>query len=196
MEVLASITRHFWGMVSSRQAGAELSLNEKTVKRYYDQLRRRIWSRSEEQYGHKVLTVEDNLGKVVPLFGYSLQGGEAQVWFPLPEGVAGAEGEVAEYLICADSLAAQRLLDLDRCHCYVVDNGRVRQVTNAADQGREFWLFVKRGLASYRGGYRRNFPLFVREMEYRFNRRHDEKGDELTRLFLSGLDPENVMDIT
>lgn len=190
--VLAAITQRFWGMTSSRQAGEELSLNDKTVKRYYDLLRRRIWSWSAEQNGDAVLTVQGTHGKVLPLFGFTLQEGGVRIWFPPQEGEGQAAGHTADYLVCADSAAAQRLLDLDRCHCYVVDNGLLRHVTMAANPGRDFWLYVKQGLAAYRGGYRHNFPLFIREMEYRFNRRHHEGGDEeLTRLLLSGYEPEN-----
>ncbi|MDB5295547.1 MAG: hypothetical protein JWO31_1530 [Phycisphaerales bacterium] len=47
-------------------------------------------------------------------------------------------------------------------------NGRTH--TNGVEN---FWRFAGRPLKLYRGGWKRNFRLFVREMEFRLNDRHD-----------------------
>lgn len=36
-----------------------------------------------------------------------------------------------------------------------------------------FWSYAKHGLYQYRGVSKSNFPLYLKEMEYRFNHRHD-----------------------
>ena len=37
-----------------------------------------------------------------------------------------------------------------------------------------FWGFAKRRLKMYHGGFKKNFPFFIREMEFRFNHRDDK----------------------
>ncbi|HUT98430.1 MAG TPA: transposase, partial [bacterium] len=37
-----------------------------------------------------------------------------------------------------------------------------------------FWGYAKRRLKVYHGGFKRNFDLFIREMEFRFNHRGDQ----------------------
>ena len=36
-----------------------------------------------------------------------------------------------------------------------------------------FWVFAKRRLKMYQCGFKRNFLMFMREMEFRFNHRDD-----------------------
>lgn len=43
----------------------------------------------------------------------------------------------------------------------------------AAGSFENFWGFSKRRLKMYHGGWKRNFRLFIREMEFRFNERHN-----------------------
>ncbi|RZI46123.1 transposase [Candidatus Finniella inopinata] len=49
-----------------------------------------------------------------------------------------------------------------------------------------FWSFAKRRLKLYHGGFKVNFYFFLKEMEYRFNNREDDKAvEKLYRLISS-----------
>lgn len=46
-----------------------------------------------------------------------------------------------------------------------------------------FWSFAKHGLYNYRGVSQSMFPLYLKEMEYRYNHRCDNLLDLLIRLY-------------
>jgi transposase-like protein len=47
-----------------------------------------------------------------------------------------------------------------------------------------FWGYAKRRLRAYHGGFKRNFRLFIREMEFRFNHRDGENALNYLRSIL------------
>lgn len=49
-----------------------------------------------------------------------------------------------------------------------------------------FWSFAKHGLYNYRGVSKSMFPLYLKEMEYRFNHRNDNLLQSLIHLYFSG----------
>ena len=49
-----------------------------------------------------------------------------------------------------------------------------------------FWSFAKHGLYNYRGVSQSNFPLYLKEMEYRYNHRSDNLLQLLIHLYFGG----------
>jgi transposase len=46
-----------------------------------------------------------------------------------------------------------------------------------------FWSFAKHGLYQYRGVAKSNFPLYLKEMEYRYNHRHENLLKSFVQLY-------------
>lgn len=65
-----------------------------------------------------------------------------------------------------------------------VRKGRKRSVHINGIEG--FWSFAKHGLYNYRGVSRSMFPLYLKEMEYRYNHRYDNLLNLLIRLYFGG----------
>lgn len=49
-----------------------------------------------------------------------------------------------------------------------------------------FWSFAKHGLYNYRGVSKSNFPLYLKEMEFRYNHRHEPLLPLLVKIYYSG----------
>lgn len=62
--------------------------------------------------------------------------------------------------------------------------GRKRLVHINGTEG--FWSFAKHGLYNYRGVSKSNFPLYLKEMEYRYNHRKDNLLNLLIQLYFGG----------
>jgi len=62
-----------------------------------------------------------------------------------------------------------------------VRKGRKRLIHINGIEG--FWSFAKHGLYNYRGVSKSNFPLYLKEMEYRYNHRKDSLLNLLIRLY-------------
>ena len=151
-------------MIPSRQGAHEIGINEKTVKRYYDLLRRGVAAAGENGW----FSAGSPLQEKMPVFGFSLLDNIVKVSFP-QQHIRDSEPAAPDYLICADNMKALQSLNLDAFHCY----SRLRQMGEPAlvRTPPDFWMFVKQRLVLYRGGFRKNFPLFVSEMEFRYNNR-------------------------
>src|SRR3989344_1256918 len=65
-----------------------------------------------------------------------------------------------------------------------VRKGRKRSVHINGIEG--FWSFAKHGLYNYRGVSRSMFPLYLKEMEYRYNHRTENLLNLLIRLYYTG----------
>jgi transposase-like protein len=164
--------------VAARQAAAIIGINEKTVKRYYDLLRRNLAHVAEHGGAGKFSIHEADCKGRLPVFGYIRTDASVSVLFPASEGAAVSELSPA-YVVWADSRRALERCDLDSFRCLPHNVGG-----NALSlrQSEEFWLYVKKGLALYRGGFCKNFHLFLREMEFRYNNRGNA---EVTKLLVT-----------
>lgn len=181
-KVLWEIARSFWLMAPAARGCDSLGLNRKTVQRYYLILRLRITKDRErallELFGNFTPDTspfggcspagpgQSGQGRH-PVFGIITRGREAWVLFPEQGGRHGTPVETVtdalapDYWVYARGPGAYEKKDIDRFSCLPA-TGR-----------EEFWLFAKRRLRKYYGGFKRNFPLFIREMEFRFNHRDD-----------------------
>lgn len=181
-KVIREIAGSFWLMAPAASSCGRLGLNRKTIQRYYLILRLRITRNRErilrEVFGDVSLAQAPFAGLCpagpargehgrYPVFGTISRGGEVWVVFPGKSAHAGqtaeAQGDclVPDYWVYARDLGAFERKEIDRFAC-------------TAGTGREeFWPFARRRLKRYYGGFKKNFPLFIREMEFRYNHRDD-----------------------
>lgn len=181
-ETLQHIVRNFWRMNPASESASERGVNIKTLQKYNDLLRRSISDINER----KVLEQFGSLTASAELFGETarrkgLAAGVRPLFCLVPKedrvyllSAQEEERKVPDLAvpepggwIYARDAQAHASLELDRIHWVGAVPGRER----SAEAG--FWIAAKRGLVKYHGGFRKNFYLFMREMEFRFNN-HDE----------------------
>ena len=90
--------------------------------------------------------------------------------------------------IYSDSLASYDGLITDGYRHYRINHGETFAATERRHiNGIEnFWAFAKTRLRRYYGTRRSHFPLYLKEMEYRFNHRRDNVLNLLIRLYFGG----------
>ncbi|HEX9024492.1 MAG TPA: hypothetical protein VF799_11710 [Geobacteraceae bacterium] len=181
-ETMEAIARGFWRMTSASATAEELGMNCKTVQKYYDLFRRALHFELEaavrKRFGGSHVLPErfrkaaarKNLGgEAEPLLCLARADGKPSILFvqgaPEEEVAAVPDEEIYGWLYAMDR-AARDSLNLDRMHY-------TRELPDEYGHG-SFWMYAKKGLVRYHGGFRRHFHLFMREMEFRFNN-HDEK---------------------
>ncbi len=180
---LKVIAQSFWQMVPASAAAVELGLNSKTLQRYYDVIRRGITEANEafakDHFGgtginpaifHAAAACRGLGAGTQPLFCLVDWKGKFSLLFPGEDLEAvravGAIPAILGWAYAQDDRALS-LLDLDRTHFLFTAE------TNDGALDRSFWPDFKRGLLRYHGGFRKNFRLFVREMEFRCNYRNE-----------------------
>lgn len=192
---ICEIVRLFWLGVPSARAARDLGIHRNTAYRYYKRLRERIAADREAELekleGH--IEVDESYfggqrkgkrgrgaaGKI-PVFGLLKRGGEVRVILPPNCGEKHLLGAILENveldsIVYSDGWKAYNKLSINGFH-----HKRVNHHSEFADgpvhiNGIEnFWGFAKRRLKAYHGGFKRNFYLFIREMEFRFNHRNDK----------------------
>lgn len=175
-ETIRIIAQRFWEMTTTTSVAAELNLNIKTVQRYFLRAREGMARCCEESamahFGSDRVYLElfeddgarpDCGSQARPICAIAespetislLFGNENNQQTTPP-----ALSEVAGWLYGRTAESIERHL-LDQMHLYL-HHGQT------AELPRQFWQFAKKGLARYQGGFRHNFPLFLREMEFRF----------------------------
>ena len=205
---LKEIVRLFWLMVPASRVAQDLGLNRKTVLSAYSNLRGLMAAESDEAWEPMVGEVEVDesyfggarkgkrgrgaAGKI-PVFGLLQRRGEVRVVFPARLDKTTLQGAIKRHVqplswVYSDSFRAYDRLDLEGFHHVRINHdetlGQGRKHINGIEN---FWGFAKRRLKLYHGGYKRNFVLFMREMEYRFNHRNDPTVIErLTKALIFG----------
>lgn len=152
----------FWAMTPSNDAARQLDINRKTVQRFFHRVRLRIAGDAEA-------ALPDLKGRM-ELQGFlvgevSGNGDRGRTWHRLPLfGLFNEQGRVR--LVSQSAPDQYTISGLEGLSYISVNSG-------AACDGacQEFWRFARRSLKCYRGGFRANFPLFMREMEFRYNSR-------------------------
>ena len=178
-------------MVPAVSSSSRLGLNRKTIQRYYLILRLRIMRERErslrERFGEISLDTAhfdrlfaggtgNSRHERSPVFGIIKRDGEA--WIVLPgktgDAAAGEKRIVPDCWVYARDLGAYETKDIDRFLC-VTGSGTERPGSCPlhGNHREDFWLFAKHRLKKYYGGFKQNFPLFIREMEFRYNHRDD-----------------------
>ncbi|WP_243372625.1 hypothetical protein [Geotalea sp. SG265] len=184
---LSNIVEEFYRMTSPSSAATALGLHPNTAKGYYCLFRHLIFSRAEEQLGglrkgveaiekSQQLILKDKSLKI-PIFCLMIIEEQVRVVFfkqdqkpirgnphitnqPIAWVYASSSGKALNIR----SYQQDMLIPLEHdSHCAL-----------------NFWDCSKSWLMKYRGQYMRNFPLFMREMEFRFN--YQEKSDFMRQL--------------
>lgn len=181
MEIIPLMAQGFWRMLPASAAAEEWGVNIKTVQKYYDHLRRAISRDNErsarEQFGSAsadpALFLDMAAGTIAgayakPLFCLAQQAGKITLLFSHGVPSAGfariTAQDVLGWVYARDCKAFQEL-DLDGIHFLSAVEGFAHNA---------FWIYAKRNLVRYHGGFRKNFHLFVREMEFRFNNSEED----------------------
>lgn len=182
---LHQIARSFWRLVPASAAAAEQGVNSKTLQKYYDLLRRTITETSEREairlFGgaamhralfHEIAAVRGAGREPQPLFCVMQRGGQLSLLAAAEEGAGGLSAETGSAEIAGWVYARDRRtlcsLDLDGIHLLPAGGPTGSAVATT------FWIYAKKGLVRYHGGFRKNFHLFVREMEFRFNNQDED----------------------
>ena len=190
------LTRLFWLLVPAAAAARDLGVGRKAAVRHYDRLRRVIAADAERElaklpYG-SVEVDESYFGGYrkgkrgrgaaagkMPVFGLLKRKGQVRVLFPERLDKASLQDAIRANVrpqswVYSDGYRAYDKLHLAGFRHVRIDHGQTLGKGRSHINGIEnFWGFAKRRLKMYHGGWKRNFRLFIREMEFRFNHRHD-----------------------
>jgi len=198
--VIKEIARLFWLNVPAARVARDLGVNRNTVLSYYRRIRERLAENRErelEQLAGEVEVDESyfggkrkgkrgrGAGGKVPVFGLLKRQGEVRVVFPEHVDRPTLEGAIKVHVepqswVYSDGLNVYDRLSIHGFHHVRINHSESFGEGKAHINGIEnFWGFAKRRLKMYHGGYKKNFQLFIREMEFRFNHRNDEKAVEL-----------------
>jgi len=192
--MLREIARLFWLGVPAAATARNLSLSATTVSKWYTRLRKRIAADREaelekleghievdESYfgGHRKGKRGRGAGGKIPVFGLLKRGGEVRVILPpncSEKHLLGAilENVEVDSIVYSDGWKAYNKLSINGFHHKRVNHQEEFANGKSHINGIEnFWGYAKRRLKAYHGGFKRNFRLFIREMEFRFNHRND-----------------------
>lgn len=169
--ILGDIVRSFWQVTPAEKGAKEVGINRKTMQHYYMKIRSDVAINRElaliNTLGNKTLDVapfEKSLGDgIYPVMGLLVRENEICVLFPQTE--QRQPGNIAaNCLIYSPDHRTYEGINLDRFLFY-----SLKGICHEKTRGEWFWNYTKKGLKKYRGGFRKNFHLFVREMEFRFN---------------------------
>ncbi len=176
-ETIRVIGRYFWEMTPTISVASTLNLNIKTVQRYFLRAREGMARCCEESamahFGTDRVppglferdgsrTSCGNQAQPVCAIAVSAEtisllfADENTEQIALPQAA-----EIAGWLYGRTPESITRHL-LDQIYLYL------HALPASSDLPRLFWQFAKKGLTRYQGGFRHNFPLFLREMEFRF----------------------------
>jgi len=175
-DAMAAIVTGFADGCPASEITKTSGLNLKTVQLYYSRIRELIAEEREkylfEQYGGGEVSPEifldSDLGEqwrnAIFIGCLVDQENEMDLLFAndkTADNTANLESAaVAGWLVAADRHALENL-DLDRIFCLP---GK-----SAKERARTFWKNTKHRLAAYCGGFKKNFRLYLREMEFRNN---------------------------
>lgn len=165
-QTVGQLAWHFWQMNSIDQTAREQGLDRKTVQRYFSLLRKAIADWGERRAGRL-----NGGAKVEKVYVSRLR--------PLGDGFnhhdtitvfGAAEHEGLICLVFPGVISDWSGLDLGSLRCLSVASGNGNGHGNGNDQ---FWSFASQRLKHYRGGFKKRLPLYLREMEFRYNHRDD-----------------------
>lgn len=185
----------------------DLGIPYQAVKIIYDKLRLRIIRQCEQEAGR--MSGEIELDEAY--FGGRRKGrrGRGASGKSVVFGLLERDGKV--YAKVVDAVSKEILMDVIRRRSrkgsvYYTDQFRsynslkrygkhytIKHTTTFVRKGRKrlvhingiegFWSFAKHGLYNYRGVSKSTFPLYLKEMEYRYNHRKDNLLNLLIRLY-------------
>lgn len=175
--VLDKLCGLFWDLVPAEEASAALGLNRKTVQRYYRKMRQAIAEHKPDTVGS-----DQQTWQIVGFFhGYWRRGGlsnDLTGVFPV-FGLACMDGSVR--VIMAHNKADYSRLDAHSLCMAALQKPNGDQDRLGRRLADEFWAYARPRLGTYHGGWKANLPLFLQEMEFRFNHRNYSAPPNLLR---------------
>jgi len=195
LEQRDELARLFWLGVPSVRAARDLGIHRNTAYRYYKRIREAITADREAELSKLDGSIEADesyfggvqkgkrgrgaAGKIV-VFGLLKRGGEVRVFLPTrctgDQIIGTIKANVQlDSIVYTDSFSAYNKLSINGFHHERINHSKeFASGRNHINGIENFWGFAKRRLKMYHGGYKRNFHLFIREMEFRFNHRNDK----------------------
>ena len=187
------IAQRFWEMTPTTTVSAELALNIKTVQRYFlraregmarccehsaiahfgsDRISLRCFERAPSRPACGI--------QAQPICAIAVSADSLSLLFGDDSNSTSClhhADDIAGWLYGRNQESIERHL-LDQMHLVLHSN-------HMSELPRQFWQFAKKGLARYQGGFRHNFPLFMREMEFRFKvRQRPDAANLCTQLLI------------
>src|SRR5262245_15310013 len=182
------LLEHYVAATPARAAAALVGVNRNTARLFYHRVREiiaRQLARESPQPGEVVADAESlaasrrraarRAATRVPIFGLYASNGKVHTVM-LRDEQSAPDAEAAEpnlrldAIIYADSSSSRGALDVAAfIHQRVDEARRNAQGRPQIDNIESFWSQCKRHLRRYNGIPRHNFPLFLKECEWRFN---------------------------
>ncbi len=170
------VAQLFWNLGSAYQAADLAGINRKTAQRIYRELREKMAAQNDLVHCPPVAS-QGNEGrpeKIVDLLcGIGVR--EGTVWVAFPDGSAAAlPPACCSYLVLGGQWGMKenflsRILQRHLPHSTESDRGVAS----------EFWEFSRKHLRRYRGSFRNEFQLYLKEMVFRFNNPDKDKALEV-----------------
>ena len=126
----------------------------------------------------------------IPVFGLLKRRGEVRVVFPARVDAESLTGAIKEHVtaqswVYSDSFSSYDRLKIDGFRHERINHSETFVEGKVHINGIEnFWGYAKRRLKLYHGGFKKNFPLFLKEMEFRFNQRNNNDVVKLLTRYL------------
>ena len=183
------LMEHFVAGATARTAGALVGANNKTAAYYFHRLREIIYQATEDEmpfFGE--IEVDESYfggkrkgkrgrgasGKV-PVFGLLKRGGKVYA-----KVIPNAKGKtlkaimdnkiVPDSIVYSDTFSAYNVLDVSDFKHYRINHSKLfADKRNHINGIENFWNQTKRHMRKFNGVPKENFPLFLKECEWRFN---------------------------
>jgi transposase len=183
------LQEHFVAGATARTAGTLVGVNPKTAAYYFQRLREIIYQATEdaEPFGGEVEVDESYFGGrrkgkrgrgaagKVPVFGLLKRGGKvfAKV---IPDAKSRTlkaiidKKVVPDSIVYSDTFGAYNVLDVSEFKHYRINHSKLfADKKNHINGIENFWNQAKRHMRKFNGIPKDNFPLFLKECEWRFN---------------------------
>jgi transposase len=183
------LIEHFVAGATARTAAVLVGVNHKTAAYYFHRLREIIYQATEDEvpfFGEIEVGESHSGGKskrkrgqgaadMVLVFGLLRRGGKVHV-----KVIPNAKGKilkaimdnkiVSDSIVYADTLGSDKVLDVSDVGHYQIKHSKLfadkQPHINAINN---FWYQAKRHMRKFNGVSSENFPLFLKECEWRFN---------------------------
>jgi transposase-like protein len=172
-EVIAGL---FWDLNSAYKTAELAGINRKTAQRIYREFRERMAQENDRRQNGTILMDAGecpSLEALNLLCGIGVQGGSVWVAFPACEGSA-VPGACCSYLVLGGQWGARENF-VNR----IMHHHRPQSSEKDLCAAVEFWDFARKQLRLCRGNFRKEFPLYLKEMVFRFNNPEKKKALEV-----------------
>ena len=179
------LARGFWEELSAEKAAQQCLVNRKTAQRYYLRIRRALEKKSRQrlvQLGCAVAAENLSQYTLTKLLNILPRVGPQMVIVPLhAEVLTLFEDEYDELRWLASARAGPSVPgDMSWSPQCWADSAKMVREAEA------FWHFAQRRLGAYRGGTGKNYRLFIKEVEFRYNQ---QKEHEVVQLLIKMISP-------